>query len=69
MSLPSGQISISDIMSAYNSVYPALGTPHGLSELRGAGFTDDTEVPTTGSINMNLFRGRTFGTSGGGGSL
>jgi hypothetical protein len=69
MSLPTGQISIQTIMDAYNSVYPALAVPHGLSEIRGAAFTDGTSVPATGPLSMDTFRGKTFGTSGGTGSV
>lgn len=69
MSLPSGTISIQAIFSAYNSVYsPQITGALALSALRGAGFTDGSSVPTSGSIAMSLFRGRTFGSGGGGDS-
>ena len=36
------------------------------SYLRGATFTDGSSIPGSGAISINSFRGKTFGTSGGG---
>ena len=39
-----------------------------LSEFRGATFTNGTTVPSSGEISIkDDFKGKTFGTSGGGG--
>lgn len=64
MSLPTtGQISIDQIMTAYNSVYTSTNIikPYNLSKIRGAMITENkTVIPQEGEIYMGFFRGKEF---------
>lgn len=64
MSLPTtGQISVDQIMTAYNSVYTSstIIIPYNLSKIRGAMITENkTVIPQEGEINMGFFRGKEF---------
>ena len=62
-------ISLNSLRTAWGNAGYAGGSDPGstnisLSEFRGATFTDETSVPSSGEISINDdFKGKTFGTS------
>ena len=63
-------ISLNSLRTAWGNAGYAGGSDPGstnisLSEFRGATFTDETSVPSSGEISINDdFKGKTFGSSG-----
>ena len=76
--VPSTDIGVFDIKDSYDrsGIASAAGntdlkdrnptSEFKFSYLRGATFTDGSSIPGSGAISINSFRGKTFGTSGGG---
>lgn len=65
MAVGTSNIKFSDLKTKYNSNGGSIGYSISLSNFRGAGFTNGTTVPSSGSISINShFKGKTFGGSG-----